>query len=136
MIFNLHDQVPFPNRSCDIGQRQRPEIARLRGEKLKKRASSVRDLTGISSGNSAAVLCRGVNSEDSGTISDATSKNCRDTNWHSRLWLETEAATAAEASHSMLRPKKIKKKIRSFCEIYKKMQALGAGVNACVQCGF
>lgn len=92
----------FPNRSCDIG-RQRPEIARLRGE---KRASSVRDLTGISSGNSAAVLCRGVNSEDSGTISDATSKNCRDTNWHSRLWLETEAAAAAlEASHSMLRPK-------------------------------
>ena len=97
----------FPNRSCDIG-RQRPEIARLRGE---KRASSVRDLTGISSGNSAAVLCRGVNSEDSGTISDATSKNCRDTNWHSRLWLETEAAAAAvEASHSMLRPKKLKKK--------------------------
>ena len=103
MFFNFHDQVPFPNRSCDIGQRQRPEIARLRGE---KRASSVRDLTGISSGNSAAVLCRGVNSEDSGTISDATSKNCRDTNWHSRLWLETEAAAAAtEASHSMLRPK-------------------------------
>ena len=102
----VHDQIAFfnfPNRSCDIG-RQRPEIARLRGE---KRASSVRDLTGISSGNSAsAVLCRGVNSEDSGTISDATSKNCRDTNWHSRLWLETEA-TAAEASHSMLRPKKL-----------------------------
>ena len=107
MFFNFHDQVPFPNRSCDIGQRQqRPEIARLRGE---KRASSVRDLTGISSAsNSAAVLCRGVNSEDSGTISDATSKNCRDTNWHSRLWLETEAAAAAtEASHSMLRPKKL-----------------------------
>ena len=98
----VHDQVTFPNRSCDIGRQHRPEIARLRGE---KRASSVRDLTGISSGNSAsAVLCRGVNSEDSGTIlSDATSKNCRDTNWHSRLWLETEATAASEASHSMLR---------------------------------
>ena len=129
MFFNFHDQVPFPNRSCDIGQRQRPEIARLRGE---KRASSVRDLTGISSAsNSAAVLCRGVNSEDSGTISDATSKNCRDTNWHSRLWLETEAAAAAtEASHSMLRPKKKLKKKKSsvFCKIrlcpkFQKMQA-------------
>ena len=121
MIFNLHDQVPFPNRSCDIGQRQRPEIARLRGEKLKKRASSVRDLTGISSGNSAAVLCRGVNSEDSGTISDATSKNCRDTNWHSRLWLETEAA--AEASHSMLRPNRFFLKNLGFFLKSLKMQA-------------
>ena len=61
----------FFNRSCI---RQRPEIARLRGE---KRASSVRDLT-VSEVNS---------SEDA--IRDA-SKNCRDVNWHSRLWLQTD----------------------------------------------
>ena len=60
----------FSNRSCI---RQRPEIARLRGE---KRASSVRDLT-VSE----------VTSEDA--IRDA-SKNCRDVNWHSRLWLQTD----------------------------------------------